>query len=111
VRGKANANSMLDTRTYEVKFPDGRIDEYTANVIAENMHARCDIEVRQYNLMEGIIDHITNGHAVATADMHINHGSNKKVSRTTKGWNLFVEWKDGTTSWELLEELKESNPV
>jgi hypothetical protein len=34
VRGRANANSMLDTRTYEIEFPGGRSDEYTANVIA-----------------------------------------------------------------------------
>jgi hypothetical protein len=47
VRGRANANSMLDTRTYEIEFPDGRSDESTANVIAENMYAQCDIEGRQ----------------------------------------------------------------
>jgi hypothetical protein len=35
---RANANSMLDTRIYEIEFPDGRSDEYTANVIAENMY-------------------------------------------------------------------------
>jgi hypothetical protein len=57
VRGRANANSMLDTRTYEIEFPYGHSDEYTANMIAENMYAQCDIEGRQYNLMEGIIDH------------------------------------------------------
>jgi hypothetical protein len=39
VRGRANANPMLDTRTYEIEFPDGRSDECTANVIAENMYA------------------------------------------------------------------------
>jgi hypothetical protein len=50
-RGRVNANSMLDTRTYEIEFPDSRSDEYTANVIAENMYAQCDIEGRQYNLM------------------------------------------------------------
>jgi hypothetical protein len=54
VRGRANANSMLDTRTYEIDFPDGCSDEYTINVIAENMYAQFDIEDRQYNLMEGI---------------------------------------------------------
>jgi hypothetical protein len=32
-RGRSNSNSMLDTRTYEIEFPDGRSDEYTANVI------------------------------------------------------------------------------
>jgi hypothetical protein len=31
-------------------FSDGRSDEYTANVIAENMYAQCDIEGRQYTL-------------------------------------------------------------
>jgi hypothetical protein len=57
VRGRANANSMLDTRTYEIEFLDGRINEYTANAIAENMYAQCDIEGRHYKLMEGIVDH------------------------------------------------------
>jgi hypothetical protein len=111
VRGRSNANSMLDTRTYEIEFPDGRSDEFTANMIAENMYAQCDIEGRQYNIMEGIIDHRTDGHAVAPDDMYINHGSNKKVRKTTKGWHLCVEWEDGTTSWERLADLKESNPV
>jgi hypothetical protein len=43
--------------------------------------------------------------------MYIKHGSNKKVRKTTNNWNLCVEWKDGTTSWERLVNLKESNPV
>jgi hypothetical protein len=109
--GRANDNLMLDTRTYEIEFPDGRSDEYTANMIAENMYAQCDIEGRQYNLMEGIIDHETDGHAIAPADIYIKHGSNKKARKTTKGLHLCVEWKDGTTSWERLADLKESNPV
>jgi hypothetical protein len=46
VRGRSNANLKLDKRTYEIEFPDGRSDEYTANVIAENMYAQCDIEGR-----------------------------------------------------------------
>jgi hypothetical protein len=111
VRGRANANSMLDTRTYEIECPDGRSDEYTANVIAENMYAHCDIDGRQYTLMEGIVDHKNDGHAVEPADMYIKHGSNNKLRKTTKGWNLCVEWKYGTTRWERLVDLKESNPV
>jgi hypothetical protein len=34
-KGRANANSMLDSRTYEIEFPDGCSDEYTANIIAQ----------------------------------------------------------------------------
>jgi hypothetical protein len=75
----------LDTRTYEIEFPDGRSDEYTNNVIAENMYAQCDIEGRQYNLMEGTVYHKTDGHAVEPAYMYIKHGNNKKVRKKTKG--------------------------
>jgi hypothetical protein len=62
---------MLDTRNYEIQFPDDHSDEYMANVIAENMYAQCDIEGRQFNLMTGIIDHKTDGHAVAPVDMYM----------------------------------------
>jgi hypothetical protein len=111
VRGGSNSNSMLDTMTYEIEFTDGRSDEYTANVIAENMYAQCDIEGRKYNLMEGIIDHKTDGNAFDPAVIYIKHGSNKKKRKTTKGWYLCVEWKYGNTSWERLADIKESNPV
>ena len=30
---------------------------------------------------------------------------------TTKGWDLCVLWKDGSTSWVPLKDLKESNPI
>jgi hypothetical protein len=38
-------------------------------------------------------------------------GSNMKVRKTTKSWNLCVEWKYETTIWERLADLKESKPV
>ena len=34
-----------------------------------------------------------------------------QMRKTTKGWRLCVRWRDGTTSWERLADLKESNPV
>jgi hypothetical protein len=37
--GKASANPILDTRTYNVEFPYGHSEEYTANFIAEKIHA------------------------------------------------------------------------
>jgi hypothetical protein len=111
VRGRDNANLMLDTRTYEIYFPDGCSDEHTTNAIAQNIYSQCDINGRQYNLVEDVVDHKTYVHAVEPADMYIKHGSNTQVRKTTKGWNLCFEWKDGTTSWERLTDLKESNPV
>ena len=33
------------------------------------------------------------------------------MRRSTAGWKLCVQWKDGSTSWEKLSDLKESNPI
>jgi hypothetical protein len=49
--------------------------------------------------------------AVSSDDKYIMHGSNETLCRTTKGWYLQVQWRDGSTSWEPLRNLKESNPV
>ena len=35
----------------------------------------------------------------------------KQLKRTTVGWDLCVQWKDGSTSWEKLSDLKECYPV
>jgi hypothetical protein len=98
VKGRANANSMLDTRTYEIEFPDGCSDEYTTHIIAENMYAQCDEEGNQSNFMGSTVDHKTDGHPVDGDDVFIKHGSRKQVRNTTKGWHLYVEWIYGTTS-------------
>lgn len=44
-------------------------------------------------------------------DKFIQHGANQIMRQTTKGWFLQVPWKDGTSSWEPLYNLKESNPI
>jgi hypothetical protein len=46
--GNSNSNPILDTRMYTVEFADGAKAEYSANVIAENMWAQCDIDGNQY---------------------------------------------------------------
>jgi hypothetical protein len=96
-RGKASANPILDTRTYNVEFPDVHSEEYTANVIAENMYEQCDEEENQFLVLQDIVGHKIDGNAVERADMYIKVGSNRKIRKTTKGWHLCVEWKDGTT--------------
>jgi hypothetical protein len=110
-RGKVSANPILDTRTCNVEFPDGRSEEYTANVIVENMYAQCDEEGNQFLIVQDIVGHKTDGHAVEHAEMYIKVESNKQIRKTTKGWHLCVEWKDVTTSWERLADLKESITV
>ena len=51
---------------------------------------------------------------MAKDDMFVQHtrgGSNAVHRGTMKGWQLLVQWKDRSTCWTLLKDLKESNPV
>lgn len=110
--GMSNSNPLLDTRLYEVTFDDGTVGEYAANVIAEALYAQVDDEGNEFLLMEEITDHEKTGDAMHRDDMFVTaRNGNKHMRRTTKGWKLLIKWKDGSTSWERLADLKESNPV
>ena len=110
--GKRHPNPILDTRQYEVEFPDGSTEALAANLIAENIYAQVDEEGRTYSILGEILDHRTNGHALSKDDGYTvdKHGK-RHPKTTTRGWELQVEWKDGSTSWVPLKNLKESNPV
>ncbi|KAL7523565.1 hypothetical protein ACHAXR_000992, partial [Thalassiosira sp. AJA248-18] len=112
VIGRANDNAVLDTREYRVEFADGEVTELTANVIAENMYAQCDQDGNQYVLLDDIVDFRKNGDAISLADQKTTDPRGRSyLRRTTVGWQLCCEWKDGSTSWEKLSDLKESHPV
>ena len=38
------------------------------------------------------------------------HGKRKMI-QSTKGWSFHIKWRDGTTSWVDLKDLKETNLV
>jgi hypothetical protein len=109
--GRAHANPILDTRVYEVEFPDGERVEYAANVIAECMYAQCDAEGNQFLMMDGIEYHWRTNDAMSVTEMFVDVNGRLCIKQLTKGWLLSVKWKDGTSSWENLCDVKESYPV
>jgi hypothetical protein len=75
------------------------------------MYTQINTEGKQYRFFVGIINHRKNSKAIDKAYQYsVMHGKQAK-KRTTAGWQFEVEWKDGTTSWLPLKELKETNPV
>ena len=62
--GRSNTNPLLDTRVYEVQFPDGTEQEYSANLIAESIYSQVDDEGHQFLLLKEIIDHDADATAV-----------------------------------------------
>ena len=43
--------------------------------------------------------------------MICSYNVNMVPKKTTQGWDLLVEWKDGSSSWIHLKYLKASDPV
>ena len=110
--GTAHDNPLLDTRMYEVEYVDGEKAALSANHIAENLFAQVDDEGNRHVLMHEIIDHRTNGQEVKQQNAFLTTKmATKRRRETTKGWELLVEWKDGSTTWVALKDMKESFPV
>ena len=79
-------------------------------MITENLYLQVlDSEGSSYSIMSEIINHKSNGSAMAARLPR--KGFNIQGKLTTKGWKLLISWKDGTTSWVLLKDLKEAYPV
>ena len=103
---------MLDTREYEIELEDGTTDRYFANTIAENLWSQCDSEGREFLILSEIIDHRKNKRAIGKDDGYTTSRSGIKTpKKTTVGWQLLVEWTDGSTQWLDLKDLKDSNPI
>jgi hypothetical protein len=110
--GLRYSNPLLDTREYEVLMPDGAMVSYTTNVIAENLYSQVDSEGRQFLMLEEISDHRKDKTAYSKDDgCVVSHNGNKTLRQTTQGWQLSVQWKDGTSNWIALNDLKASNPI
>ena len=78
------------------------------------VYSQVDTEGNEFILLQEICNHQKDELAVAKDNMFVQHtrsGSNAVHRRTTKGWQLLVQWKDGSTSWTPLKDLKESNPI
>ncbi|CAJ1967955.1 unnamed protein product [Cylindrotheca closterium] len=62
--------------------------------------------------MEEISDHHKNAKAIKKTEgsMLLPSARNQK-RQTTAGWELHVIWKDGTSNWVTLKDMKESFPL
>ena len=109
--GRGHGNPILDTRRYIIDV-EGQQQEYAANQIAENLYSQVDTEGRRQLVMKAIIDHRKDGNAIEKTDGYlVTRSGQQRRKKTTRGWQLKVEWADGTASWVPLSELKDANPV
>jgi len=92
-----------------VEFSDGQLCEYTANSIAENMFSMCNDHGNQFLLFDAIVDHVSDPQETKKVYTKVN--GCKFVRKSTAGWKMCIRWRDRSTSWEPLSDLKESYPI
>jgi hypothetical protein len=110
--GTANDNPLLDTREYEVEFLDGHVESMSANLIAQHLFSQVDEEGHRYILLDDIIDFRRDENAIDKADAFVIMRNGVRWRRqTTQGWQLLCQWKDGSTNWVALKDMKNSYPV
>ena len=111
--GTYHDNHFLHTITYNVEFADGQVNEYSANIIAENMLTQVDSDRYSLSLMDSIIDHQRDpSQAILIEDKYISTKSGQKqLRKTTKGWKQLIKWKDKSKAWTNLVDMKEAHPV
>ena len=110
--GTANENPVLDSRMYEVEYQDSTKASLAANYIAKNLLAQVDQEGNRHVPLDELIDYRVNGREVKLQDAFITTGTGMRRRRgTTIEWELLAQWKDRSTNWVSLKDLKEAYPV
>ena len=111
--GKAHGNNpILDTRLYEVEYQDGYKTAMAANTVAENIFAQVDEDGHCEVLFDEIIGHRTDGLEVPDSEAFVKSANGvQRRKETTRGWEINIQWKDGSTTCHKLKDAKDSYPV
>ena len=62
-------------------------------------------------MMNSIVDYQKSKKALLFASQKVVHRGWSFMRRSTVGWYLCVQWRDGSMLWQALNDLNESNQV
>jgi hypothetical protein len=66
--GHSHPNPLIDTREYEVEFPDGSINVLMVDAIAEAMYSQVNEQGQSNAVLSEIVDHQKDGMALEIDD-------------------------------------------
>ena len=90
-----------------MEYDDGTHDYSFSNVITENLYSQVDSEGHQFFLLEEISDHrIDRTYISVAGEVKIRRGGNKHSKKTTRGWELLTQMKEGFSKWVPLKYIK-----
>ena len=91
---------------------DGHTESLSANIVAQHLFSQIDEEGNRHVLLDDIVDHRRSDSAVSKEDAFVTMSNGVKRRRqTTQGWQLLCQWRDGSTNWVALKDMKQSYPL
>ena len=75
------------------------------------MYAQCDGNGNDLLLLDSFVDYRKLERAMSLQDQQLTVNGKACMKRSTAGWEICVLWKDESTTWEKLSDLKECYPV
>ncbi len=98
---------MLNTKIYLAEFQDGSTNDYAANVIAEAIYDQVKGDGYNSTLFDAIIGH----EYVDSADLIPKDSEENNLKTVMNIWKICLSWKDGSSSWHPMNEIKNSYPI
>ena len=86
--GIYNQKAILDIQVFNVEHPDGSVDEYATNVIAEFLRSNVDddeFDLCLVDEIDEIVDRRRGQLALSTLERFVQSGTTSKPVITTKG--------------------------
>jgi len=105
--------SAKNNENYEVSFQDGSYAEYSANVLTQSITESLEQnDNNNFSNIVGIIGHRKDDSvAIDKKNSWIDHKGARKRVITTKGWEIEIEFLDGSVKWFPMLQIKESLPI
>ena len=102
----------LDSRIYNVQFPDGHYEQYTTNLLAEALFDSCDDDCYDTCFISEISSYRSDATAIRKPDgFYLSKNGNHCPKVTTKGWEIQITWKDNSKTWIPIALAKNSCPT
>ena len=75
------------------------------------MYAQCNSNENEYLLLDTLVYYCKDNKTISISNQQITVHGRPVTHKTTGRWQICYQWKDGSTSWQKLSELKEFHPV
>ena len=99
--GEEHNNPILNTSVFKFKSTDGIVDQYTVNIIVDNLVDHVDDQGWDTGIFEYIVSfHCDPDMAIPTGEKaYIDSKGSQRPVITTKSWDVQVKYIDRITDW------------